>query len=258
MGNDRLGRWLTSQKRVAVLTAAGTALCIVIALAFDSFSLASFTWEWGERPWNNVVIPLLLAPPLFYFLLTKLRALSIAHHRLEVVASTDSLTSCLNRAAFSTLVEAYLEKFGTDRTHGQGALLVIDVDHFKRINDSYGHDVGDEALCLIAAAIRQNLRERDLLGRLGGEEFSVFLPGATEPQSRKIAERIRETVEAVLFAPVADPHPLSVSIGGAPFAGGTTFSSLYRTADQRLYVAKRAGRNKVIMASGVDLPGSIQ
>lgn len=230
------------------LTVVGTSLCILFALAYDSYSFGN-GWRWGPRPWNNVFVPLVLAPPFFYLLLSKLRALSVAHHRLELVASTDSLTSCLNRSAFSALVEAYLEKFSNDERLEQGALLVIDIDHFKQVNDSHGHDLGDEALRLIAEAIRQNLRDRDLVGRLGGEEFCVFLPGASEAQCRRLAERIRETVQKIFFQPQGQRHPLSVSIGGPPLRPGESFSSLYRAADQRLYEAKRTGRNKVVMTS---------
>jgi diguanylate cyclase len=245
MKRDILGSWLTSRFRVLALTALGTVFCSLLAVAYDSYSFSEGIWRLGPRPWNNVVIPLLVAPPFFYLLLSKLRALSVAHHRLEVVASTDSLTLCLNRAAFATLVEAYLERFDGDPEYGKGALLIIDVDHFKAVNDTYGHDCGDDALRLIAEAIRQNLRDRDLVGRLGGEEFCVFLPGASEMQSGQIAERIRQSVQEVEFQPDGKACALSVSIGGAAFCKTSSFSILYRVADQRLYAAKRAGRNQV-------------
>ncbi len=244
---DRFGAWLTSTRRVVAVTVLGTALCIVAALVFDSFSFRTGLWEWGPRPWNNVLIPLFVAPPLFYALLSKLRALSVAHHRLNVVATTDGLTSCLNRVAFSTLVDAYLAKFLDHKQLGTGALLVIDVDHFKNVNDTYGHEAGDRALQMIAEAIRSKLRDGDLVGRVGGEEFSVFLPRASAQQSRAVAERIRASVEQLRFAPHEKKHELTVSIGGAPLAGGASFSSLFREADQRLYEAKRTGRNRVIL-----------
>lgn len=239
---------------MALLTVIGTIVCIVVALAFDGYSFADGSWRWGASPWNNVIIPLLVAPPILYFLLTQMRQLSVAHHRLEIVASTDSLTSCLNRAAFATLVEAYLEKFADSPRHSQGGMLIIDVDHFKRINDTFGHDRGDEALKLIANSIRGVLREVDLIGRMGGEEFSVFLPGATVEQTRGVAERICHAVEAVSFHPEGERWPISVSVGGAPFAATTTFSELYRVADQHLYEAKRGGRNKVVVAKPIGTP----
>lgn len=255
MKRDALGSWLTSRFRVLALTSLGTVFCSLLAVAYDSYSFSEGIWRLGPRPWNNVVIPLLVAPPFFYLLLSKLRALSVAHHRLEVVASTDGLTSCLNRAAFATLVEAYLERFDGDPEHGKGALLIIDVDNFKAVNDTYGHDHGDDALRLIAEAIRQNLRDRDLVGRLGGEEFCVFLPSASETQSRQVAERIRQSVQEVKFLPNGDVCTLTVSVGGAAFCKASSFSILYREADQRLYAAKRAGRNQVAVG-GVRSGGS--
>ena len=95
-------------------------------------------------------MPLVIAGPLLYFYFSsKLRELAIAHHELAIHASTDSLTSVLNRGAFTTLVDAYLARVKAEE-NGAGALLVIDVDHFKRINDRFGHDAGDQALTIIA------------------------------------------------------------------------------------------------------------
>lgn len=231
--------------RVYLLTALGTALCIAVAFAFDSYDAATGAWRWGDRPINNVLIPLVLATPLFFYLLSKLRELAIAHHELMHVAATDTLTACLNRRAFTAIVEGWLDKVERGEARAQGALLVIDIDHFKRVNDSFGHDCGDEALKLVAGAIRGAVREVDLVGRLGGEEFSVFLPGADPGRSSAIAERIRECVQQAGFAPHGRPYTLSASVGGATFDRLATFSELYRVADQRLYAAKRAGRNRI-------------
>ena len=95
--------------RIIALTALGTVICIGFSFAFDSYSLVDGTWRWGSDPLNNLIIPLLLAPPFFYFLLSKMRQLSIAHHELMTIASTDSLTSLLNRRAFTEMVEGYLK-----------------------------------------------------------------------------------------------------------------------------------------------------
>lgn len=255
MPHDKLRLWLTSQSRVAMLTGVGTLVCIGVALAFDSYSPAE-GWRWGARPWNNVIIPLLLAPPLFYFLLSQMRQLSIAYGRLEAIASTDSLTSCLNRAAFATLVEAYLERFATSPERNQGAMLIIDVDHFKRINDEFGHDRGDEALTLVASSIRAVLRNVDIIGRLGGEEFSVFLPGASVEHCARLGDRIRQAVGELEFRPTGEPYPITVSVGAAPFSSATTFSELYRVADQHLYLAKKTGRNRVVVAPSLAPPSA--
>ena len=251
MSGWKFNQWLTSQRRVILITAAGTLACIIIAFAIDSYSVRQNQWAWGEDPWNNVIIPLVIAPPVLYFLLSKMRELSIAHHQLEIVASTDSLTSCLNRAAFATLVDAYLDKFSAV-PRAQGALLVVDVDNFKTINDTLGHDVGDEALKVIAVTIRNELRDIDLIGRLGGEEFSIFLPGVHRHQCSEIAERIRSAIQKADFNPAGERWSLTVCIGAAPFTAKTSFSDLYRVADQHLYGAKRNGRNRVMMAATLD------
>ena len=230
---------------MVLLTIGGTLCCIVLAFIFDSYSIEEGLWRWGTSPENDVIIPLLIAPPFFFYLLSKLRQLAIAHDQLRVVASTDGLTSCLNRVAFTTLVDAYLERVDRRERRGQGALLVMDVDHFKNVNDIYGHDAGDEALKLIVQSIRSTLREVDLVGRMGGEEFSVFLPGILPDQAVVVAERIRETVKAANFRPAGALHKLSISIGGVTFFRSTSFAELFKFADKRLYDAKRNGRNRV-------------
>src|SRR5690606_30216837 len=111
--------------------------------------------------------------------------------------------------------------------------------------DRFGHDVGDDALKLIVEQIKSTLRDVDLVGRMGGEEFGVFLPGTTPQRTIAVAERIRATVKAAQFRPDGSEYPLSVSIGAASFASRSTFSDLYRLADRKLYEAKRGGRDRV-------------
>ena len=151
------------------------------------------------------------------------------------------MTGMLNRENFFALLDSSRRK--TDR----GALLIIDADHFKKINDSFGHLTGDAALLEIAAAISRGVRSGDVLGRIGGEEFGAFLVGATEAEASVVAERIRREVEKVCFQPAGAPVPLTVSIGGTVCAFGATVSELMRAADRRLYVAKNRGRNLVIV-----------
>lgn len=231
--------------RIYAITVLGTVTCIGFSFAFDSYSLAGGTWQWGSAPLNNLIIPLLLAPPLFYFLLSKMRQLSIAHHELMSIASTDSLTSLLNRRAFTEMVEGYLKLVDEAVAPKHGALLVIDVDHFKAVNDRFGHDMGDEALKLVANTISATVRGTDLVGRFGGEEFCVFIPGQPADRIPVIAERIRSAVNNAAFIAGGQSHPLSVSVGGVIFDNRAPFSELYRGADEELYNAKRNGRNRV-------------
>ncbi|WP_417424581.1 GGDEF domain-containing protein [Hoeflea sp.] len=181
-----------------------------------------------------------------FLLLYKMRQLAIAHHEISIIASTDNLTAVLNRGAFKMLVDAYLQQSMRQPAHNAGAFLVIDADHFKSINDRYGHQEGDVALKLIAQTIQTSLRQGDIVGRIGGEEFGVFLPKANLDQAGIVAGRIRRDINEIEFPPSARTHALSVSVGGAAFGGHTAYDDLFRVADKCLYSAKAGGRNQVI------------
>lgn len=168
--------------------------------------------------------------------------LAAAHRRLSEKASRDDMTGMLNRESFFAALDSSRRK--SDR----GALLIIDADHFKVINDSFGHLTGDDALLLIAAAIQRGIRGGDVLGRIGGEEFGAFLVGASEAEARHVAERVRREVELIRFRPIDERTvPLTVSIGGTICGEGATVSDLMRAADRRLYEAKHGGRNLAIV-----------
>lgn len=233
--------------RVVLWTIAGTLGCIVVALYVDSFNFMTLDPEARFRAiLVDILVPTGLAVPMLLFLTLKLRELAIAHHELAKLASTDSLTSVLNRGAFTTLVEGYLAQVRKEEL--KGALLLVDADNFKSINDQFGHDRGDEALKLIAGTIKGTLRGTDLVGRIGGEEFGVFLPGSSPDQAEGVAERIRSTIADSPFAPDGAGRVLSVSVGGAVFEKHLPFNDLFRLADQQLYSAKRNGRNRVSVA----------
>jgi diguanylate cyclase (GGDEF)-like protein len=172
--------------------------------------------------------------------------LAAAHRRLEEKASRDEMTGMLNREAFFAVLEG-------SRSHSdRGALLIIDADHFKTINDNFGHLTGDEALILIAGGIRRGVRSDDILGRIGGEEFGAFLLGATAQEAKRVAERIRREVELIRFKPLDERTvPLTVSIGGTLCAEEANVSELMRAADRRLYQAKHRGRNLTILDADV-------
>lgn len=139
------------------------------------------------------------------------------------------------------------------------ALMMIDVDHFKEVNDRWGHPVGDLALRAIAEQLRTRVRAFDSIARYGGEEFAVVMPG-TQPQAAlQVAERLRQEIERMAFSPQPGVlHQLTVSIGIAhrPIAGTRAdllAEDLVREADAALYVAKRAGRNRVSLAPSATL-----
>jgi diguanylate cyclase (GGDEF)-like protein len=167
--------------------------------------------------------------------------LAAAHRLLAEKARRDPMTGMLNREAFFEEMEC------ARRAYGRGTLLIVDADNFKRVNDTWGHLTGDAALLEIGAALKRAVRADDVAGRVGGEEFAVFLADADLHESMLAAERIRAEVAALRFSPRAgETLPLSVSIGAAIHRGGAALSDLMREADRRLYEAKRRGRNRVI------------
>lgn len=167
--------------------------------------------------------------------------LATTHGKLAEKARRDDMTGMLNRESFFAVLD------GTRQHASRGALLIIDADHFKSINDSYGHLTGDKALLEIAAAIRRGVRAGDILGRIGGEEFAALLSGATDEEALQVAERIRKEVEQIRFRPDERTVPLTVSIGGIDCESDATVSDLMRVADRRLYEAKRRGRNRAVL-----------
>jgi diguanylate cyclase len=198
-----------------------------------------------------MAIPIALGGPATFVMALKHQQLKQANAQLHILASTDELTAILNRRAFTSLVASYLAGGPPMQQVPEGAFLVIDADDFKRINDSHGHDWGDEALQRIASSIKASVRDADLVGRIGGEEFGVLLVDADLATASVVAERIRRAVDTIDFQPGGAEHRLSVSVGGATFDGSVPFSELYRAADQRLYEAKASGRNCVSLSAGL-------
>jgi two-component system chemotaxis response regulator CheY len=167
--------------------------------------------------------------------------------REEALATRDSLTGLTNRRALSEFARVELSRAARART--SVGLILMDLDHFKRINDRFGHAAGDKALRQVAEVLQRNRRDYDCTGRWGGEEFLVVLPGTTLSQAETVAERIRESIQAArldLGGPEA--VQLSVSLGVAcapPASPPAELDDLLRQADAALYRAKQEGRNRV-------------
>ncbi len=171
---------------------------------------------------------------------------SLQRHVQEVrrLAVTDELTGLSNHRRFKDELEREVERAGRFGT--PLCLVFIDIDHFKRVNDTHGHSVGDQVLMGLAGVLRANVRNVDLACRYGGEEFGVILPSTDLPAAVRVAERLREAVaEEPLGTDVA--VPVTISAGVSCFgADGTTADALLAAADGRLYRAKAAGRNRVV------------
>ena len=165
---------------------------------------------------------------------------------LRDMASRDPLTGIYNRRSFMELARSQLAR--AHRFNEPMSVFVLDVDHFKRINDSYGHATGDDALRMVAGGCQAILREYDILGRLGGEEFVVVLPGATAEESRVVAERVRRHLSRMAIPGPEGRFHLTSSIGISALDGAyDTLEKAIHRADLALYRAKREGRNRVVV-----------
>lgn len=237
----------TGKGRVIAGTIGGTLFCVCVAILVDStnfYRLSNEALHFAIL--IDILLPVGLAAPMLFLLLHKMRQLAIAHQEMSIIATTDSLTAVLNRGAFRMLVDAFLAEASSQPTPAGGAFLIVDADHFKSINDRFGHLAGDAALKIIAETIQTSLRPGDIVGRIGGEEFGVFLPKAGLDQAISVAERIRLRINETVFPPEETTNVLSVSVGGTAFDRNSAYDDLFRRADQNLYSAKSAGRNKVI------------
>lgn len=235
--------WHRIWRFTGLLTVASTVVSVVLTNLFmETFSAGLNV----PGLMISVLMPLTLGTPMMFYLTLRREQLRHANRQLELLATIDGLTDCFNRRAFTSVVSRDLDRRVARDVQG-GALLIVDADEFKTVNDRFGHQQGDEALRLIANAIRMSVRINDVVGRMGGEEFGIYLAGANLTLADEVAERIRHTISQLQFTPDGHPCPLSVSIGGAAFSRHQGFTELYRLADQRLYEAKNAGRDRVAL-----------
>ena len=165
------------------------------------------------------------------------------HLVINQMAMTDGLTSLCNRKRLDALLEEEIRR--AQRYRRELSLLMLDIDHFKRINDVYGHSAGDSVLIRLAASMSERLRPSDKLGRYGGEEFCAICPETPLSHASQIAESLRSMVAEQRLVVDNQPLEVSVSIGAAEWNPNMQGSDLYRAADQMLYRAKSLGRNRV-------------
>lgn len=169
---------------------------------------------------------------------------ALLYHEAIACALNDPLTGCGNRLAMDQALDREIKH--AIRKQSELCMLVIDIDHFKSINDTYGHAFGDEALKAMVSACKSCLRAVDGMFRLGGEEFVVVLSDTNLTDARMVAERIRHAIADMQFELDSQDIPLTVSIGVARRRSEENQLALYERCDQQMYKAKRAGRNQVI------------
>ncbi|PXX91081.1 diguanylate cyclase [Marinobacter vulgaris] len=179
---------------------------------------------------------------------TNKRALERANEQLAKLSMTDRLTGLLNRGTWENLIDAEFERH---RRYGHPTCLVmLDIDHFKPVNDTHGHLAGDEVIKHAANVVRDSLRQSDSLGRYGGEEFGIILPETDAEGARIICERIREAIQNTPVQTTTAPIQYTVSIGIAPLTEGPeNHMQWLQQADEALYAAKEGGRNRVVVSA---------
>lgn len=247
----------SERKRIVLRSLLVTAIAVTatFGLSFPTRWFLGMPIDW--LAWIEcVVIPVVIAFPVSWYIFSQAEALrranwlltqshsdlESAHKRLTFVSRHDQMTGLLNRDGFLDRLERAVGR------GGEGFLLIVDADHFKQINDKYGHPKGDEALRKIAQALRYSVRASDAVGRIGGEEFALLLTGIDRREAEQVAELTRRHVELIPWeAEKGERHRLTVSIGAADLRRhGANASEALRVADRCLYAAKNRGRNQVV------------
>jgi diguanylate cyclase (GGDEF)-like protein len=226
-----------------------TTLITLISIICSEIGIACLYVFGGANAFhiNNAIfmaalMPLLITVPLTYYSASKSLALVQSRAKLLLLANTDPLTGLPNRRSFFHAAEIALA-YALE----PASMLVIDADHFKELNDTYGHAVGDKALVAIADILQANFRRTDLICRVGGEEFAVLLPDTNLEQAERLANRVLAKVAAT---PLAEPSAIiefSVSCGVADTSISQGLPQLLKAADDAMYLAKKRGRNRVAL-----------
>ncbi|RLC49137.1 MAG: hypothetical protein DRI23_09675 [Candidatus Cloacimonadota bacterium] len=171
------------------------------------------------------------------------KRLADAYRRLEVLSRTDPLTTLANRRAL--LESINYEKFRIERSHEVFSIIICDIDDYKNVNDTYGHNAGDFVLKEVSRLVEHALRKQDLVGRWGGDEFLMILPQTAIKGGRILAENIRKKISETKFEYREYIINVSMSFGVAEFEAGTSLHECIKTADDALYKAKEKGKNAV-------------
>ncbi len=226
-----------------------TQTCVIVLAALvgsEVLTLVFYSIFFADRLLLDMlltaVIVAIVGFPLTYFFLSQQVKLSVVVSELHRAVRTDGLTGLSNRTAFFEEAEKVI-------AHGKpasNALLFIDVDHFKSVNDTFGHAIGDAVLRELAAVIRSSVREGDLVARFGGEEFAVLLIDADRSEAMRVAERIKINARTVCRAVESFDRALTVSMGVCLREPGQDLETILLKADQGLYAAKRRGRDLIV------------
>jgi len=206
---------------------------------------------YNELELNARIYALLRTKGLQDELRLKNRQLEELLDKVNYMAITDVLTGLYNRRRFHDVLSTEYER--AKRYAVPFSLVMLDIDYFKKVNDTYGHSVGDVVLREVATILKNSIREIDTAARYGGEEFVVVLPNTEKENAQIFAERIRQAIERHAFSGVNKNITVSIGIGGMPDAKVEDEDKLIRCADFALYRAKQSGRNRTVMAEALEL-----
>jgi len=176
------------------------------------------------------------------------KALAEARKKAENLSLHDTLTGLLNRRGLEQMINYEINR--KRRFDNSVSFLMVDIDYFKSVNDTFGHVTGDLVLKQVAETLTNGRRSTDLVSRWGGEEFLILLTNTSESQAMQIAEKLRIACSQIVLN---DSHNITVSIGVAEVMKNETFESWFKRVDMALYTAKNSGRNKIVAASSVNV-----
>ncbi|WP_420860761.1 GGDEF domain-containing protein [Algirhabdus cladophorae] len=193
---------------------------------------------------GTTIITICVSVPICYFVGSKIRQNTLLSDELERIVNRDRLTDVATRDYFFDRMNAAPEAYGVS--------LMIDIDHFKNVNDTYGHIAGDKVIREVADVLKENTRSKDIVCRFGGEEFVIFLDEAGLAEGHEVAEQIRSNVQANTTPSEGDNIKVTVSIGGSLKDAARDLDESIKLADAALYRAKEAGRNQTVFPPRAD------
>lgn len=228
---------INSRYGIAGFTAVNTVVAVLLA---SVITLLVYPSEMHDVIlWRTLVITVFVTIPMAVFVGTKIRENSEMSRELQRLVNRDRLTDVATRDFFFKVMDRNPDAYGVS--------LMIDIDHFKAVNDTHGHLAGDEVIKTVSEVLRQECRARDIVCRFGGEEFIVFVHEASADQGAEIAERIRKAVEVEPTMSDDTKLCVTVSIGGSLKQAADDITESIKRADDALYRAKEGGRNRIVM-----------